>query len=259
MNNLVSPALRWRLSLAVACLGLAVVSGCIRADAAEPVVQARGLVRSLGEAIISSEISARIASMPFREGQVFKAGDVLVAFDCEAIRANLAGAQAELRAAIVGRDSARELLRMKAGGQHEVGMAEARFDRSKADVDAALARIKGCEVVAPFAGAVVDRSANPHEVIAPSTPLMRIVDREHLEIELLVSSSILAGIETGRSFDFRVDETGATYKARIIRLGALVDPASQTVKIFGAFDEAYGGVLHGMSGTAFLPAGKARP
>lgn len=221
--------------------------------------EARGLVRSLGEATISSEISARILSMPFREGEVFRAGDVLVAFDCEAMNANLAGAKAELRAADVALDSVRELARMKAAGQRDVETAEARRDRAAADMDATAVRVKGCEVRAPFSGAVVDRNANPHEVIAPSTPLLRIVDRDRLEIELLVSSSALPSLQPETPFVFRVDETGESYPARIVRLGAAVEPASQTVKAFGTFDGHYAGVLQGISGTAILPAMKARP
>jgi hypothetical protein len=48
------------------------------------------------------------------------------------------------------------------------------------------------------------------------------------------------------------------YPAKIIRLGAMVEPASQTVKVFGTFDGAFPGVLHGMSGTASFPAAEAR-
>jgi RND family efflux transporter MFP subunit len=232
------------------------VASAVSATAAE---EARGLVRSLGEATISSEISARILSMPFREGEVFKSGDVLVSFDCEAMKANLAGAKAELRAADVALESAREMARMKAAGQRDVETAEARRDRAAADMDATAVRVKGCEVRAPFSGAVVDRNANPHEVIAPSTPLLRIVDRERLEIELLVSSSALPSLQPGTAFIFRIDETGETYPARIVRLGAAIEPASQTVKVFGAFDGTSAGVLQGMSGTAILPDPKARP
>ncbi len=237
--------------------GLATLVGpLVPARAAE---EARGLVRSLGEATISSEISARILAMPFREGEVFKSGDVLVSFDCEAMNANLAGAKAELRAADVALETAREMARMKAAGQRDVETAEARRDRAAADMDATAVRVKGCIVRAPFSGAVVDRNANPHEVIAPSTPLLRIVDRERLEIELLVSSSALLTLQPGTTFLFRVDETGQTYPARIVRQGSAVEPASQTVKVFGTFDGLYAGVLQGMSGTAILPVPKARP
>lgn len=254
MNNRGIPGV-WALVGKLVCLAIAVGLSSSAARAAD---EARGLVRSLGEAIISSEISARIVAMPFREGEIFKAGDVLVSFDCEAINANLAGAQAELRAAAVGLESAREMARMKAAGLRDVETAEARRDRSSADVDAAIARAKGCDVRAPFSGAIVERNANPHEVIAPSSPLLRIVDREQLEIELIVSSSMIPALAPGTLFHFRVDETKVTYQARIVRLGSVVEPASQTIKVFGTFDGDHAGVLQGMSGTASLPRAEAR-
>jgi RND family efflux transporter MFP subunit len=244
----------WR-NRALGSMGLAICLTLGQAEAGEGGSEARGLVRSLGEAIISSEIAARIIAMPFREGQAFGQGDVLVAFDCDGIKASLSGARAELRAAAVGLESSRELARMKAAGQRDVELAEARRDRAQADVEGFEVREKSCVVRAPFAGAVVDRSANPHEVIAPSTPLMRIVDRDHLEIELIVSSALLAALPPGTSFAFRVDDTGRIYAAKIIRLGAVVEPASQTVKVFARFDGPHEGVLHGMSGAAVVPQG----
>ena len=48
---------------------------------------------------ISSEISAKIASMPFRDGDAFRAGQTLVSLDCSLYAAQLHKAQAEAEAA----------------------------------------------------------------------------------------------------------------------------------------------------------------
>lgn len=63
-------------------------------------------------------------------------------------------------------------------------------------------------------------------------------------------SQWLAWMATGTPFVFRVDETGASLKARVQRVSPNVDAVSRTVRIVATFDDSKAKVLPGMSGTA---------
>ena len=75
-----------------ACLGLSAILALIILLATHSVsTQAqsrgesspiRGVVRAVRQATISSEAALRAVEVPFREGDRFKRGDLLVAFDC---------------------------------------------------------------------------------------------------------------------------------------------------------------------------------
>ncbi|MFT7576275.1 MAG: membrane fusion protein (multidrug efflux system) [Alphaproteobacteria bacterium] len=79
-----------------------------------------------------------------------------------------------------------------------------------------------------------------------------MVSETKFEIELIVPSHWLRTIGIGAAFKFTVDELGATYTGKLIRLGAAVDPVSQTIKIIGTFDTKPSKVLSGMSGSALF-------
>lgn len=211
---------------------------------------ARGLVRPLAEATISSETPGRVIELPFREGQRFAAGDVLIRLDCSGIEAAAASARADLAAARSQLDATSEMQRLKAAGQRDLEQAEARRDKAAADLEGIAVRLRSCVIRAPFSGAVVERPVNLHEVVAPNTPLMRIVDGERLEIELIVPSDWLGWLAPGRPVAFCIDETGRCLPATIVRLGGAVDPVSQTAKAFAAFAGEHERVLPGMSGSA---------
>jgi len=70
-----------------------------------PRTPCRGKVRALIEArrhaVLSAEIPGRITRMGVDAGQGFKAGDLLVAFDCASYQAELDAARAQLNAAEV--------------------------------------------------------------------------------------------------------------------------------------------------------------
>ncbi|MHB2166430.1 efflux RND transporter periplasmic adaptor subunit [Alsobacter sp. R-9] len=216
--------------------------------------RAHGLVRSLGEATISSELSARITTMPFREGQPFRAGDLLVAFDCSRNEAEQASLEAEMAAAKATHDGNLELERHKAIGARDMIISAARLGKAAADVNAGNARLKGCRILAPFDGFVVETSANPHEIANPSTPLLRVVDASRLEIELIAPSRWLRRDLVGQTFDFTLEDTGSVHPARVIRQAAVVDAVSQTVKLFAVLLAPDPRVKPGMSGTATFSA-----
>ena len=60
----------------------------------------------------------------------------------------------------------------------------------------------------------------------------------------------LGWLVPGSPFRFRIDETGRSYEAKVTRLGAAVDPVSQTVRGVGQFAGGREAVLPGMSGSA---------
>ncbi len=218
--------------------------------------RARGLIRSVAEVAVAGELPARIVSMPFREGHVFAEGDVLVAFDCRRIEAEVAGLEADLKAAEATHEGNKALDRHKAIGSRDLIISGAKVERTAADLAAGRARLGDCALRAPFSGVVVETMASAHDLASPSTPLMRIVDREKIEIELIAPSRWLEWLSVGETFRFAVDETGASIEARIVRLAGVVDPVSQTVKVFAVPVLRDERVRPGMSGTAhFAKAG----
>jgi RND family efflux transporter MFP subunit len=242
--------------LAFLMMAMAAGLGGARHALALDAMTARGLVRAVSEATISSETAGRIVELPFRPGELFAVGDLLVRFDCAILQAASAGAEADLDAARLMLDSARELTRLKAAGLRDLDLAQSRRDKAAADLDGVRVRLRTCVIRAPFAGAVAERAVNLHEVISPNTPLLRVVDRENVEVELIVPSAWLAWLRPGAAFSFKVDALDRSVPAAVTRLGPSVDPVSQTASVYAAFQGPRTGVLPGMSGSAlFAPPG----
>ena len=57
----------------------------------------------------------------------------------------------------------------------------------------------------------------------------------------------------------RIDETGKTYPAKVLRIGAKVDPVSQSVKLAAAINGKFPELIAGMSGTVLLAAPSGQP
>jgi len=215
---------------------------------------ARGVVVPNAEVTLAAGLSAKISKMPFKAGESFRRGDLLVAFDCARQLADLRGAKATMGKAASFYKSKKRLKARGAAGSQEVFEAAADVANAKASVDGFSEILRLCKIDAPFNGRIVERHAETHEIPAPNAPIMTVVDDSALELDLIVPSKWLRWMKVGSTFDFSVDELGQNYRAKVARLGAKVDAVSQTIKLTGTFVVRPQSVLAGMSGTAKFKA-----
>ncbi|WP_422678242.1 efflux RND transporter periplasmic adaptor subunit [Bosea beijingensis] len=215
----------------------------------------RGVVRPVDQAAISSELAARITELPRKEGQSFRKGDLLAAFDCRRHQAEAQAAEAAFREARIAHESQVYLQRNQAGSRYDSETAKARADKAGAEAASLAVRLDQCRVNAPFNGRIAELGVYVHETPAPGKPFLTIIDDSALEVELIVPSAWLGWLKQGTAFAFAVDETGGSYSSHIARIGAAVDPVSQTIKVVGTLDSPDGRVMAGMSGSASFASG----
>ena len=222
-------------------------------------LQPRGIVVATGQAALATNLSAAVMEIGFREGQVFKAGDRLIEFDCRRERAELKAAEAVRREMELTLESNSYLNKRRAIGKHDVEISRARLNKASAEVEAIRARIAECRFDAPFDGVVSELAVHRFEIPPGGKPFMRIISHRNLEIELIVPSNWLGWLNAGTRFSFAVDELGGAFKAEVARVGGAVDPVSQTVKIYATLNGDHLQLRPGMSGIAhFAKSGVAK-
>lgn len=213
----------------------------------------RGVVKAVERASLSTDIASRIVRLPFREGEHFEKGALLVEFDCRRQRADLEALQGTLREAKLNLSTSVTLDRYKAIGRNDVKIARARLQKAQGELKSLSARVEDCVVKAPFAGRVAELSVRELEFTSPQQPYLTIVGDQKMEIEAIVSSAMLVSLEPGHTMRFRVDELNdVTVAATVSSVGAVIDPVSKTVKIKAAVQDPPRGLTAGMSGTALL-------
>ncbi len=242
---------RIRNSLILGCAFYLCLSTGSTADApALDLSQSRGIVVARAKASIATDLVARVEELKFSPGQKFRAGDTLVRFDCKRYKAEHRAAEAKLRAKTGVLESNLKLASRRAIGTTELQVSRAEVDQARAELEALSVRTSQCTITAPYAGRVVDVLINEHEMPQANTPLIEIVDDASLEIELIVPSQWLTWLRPRMPLKFTIDETQTAYRSEVLRLGSIVDPISQTVKLTAAFHDNPINVLPGMSGSA---------
>lgn len=217
--------------------------------------QARILVVSSQRVEIRTDLNAPILEIPYGEGQNFAQGDILIKYDCARYDAERKAAQAFAHASNIEHRTKRKLFKYQAVGRDEMQLAAAQSAKANAELKVHQVRAVQCEYKAPFSGRIVNQHVKAHEFPATDKPLLTILNDTQLELHLVAPSKWLRWLKTGQSFQFKIDETGQTHTGKIDRLGAEVDPVSQTIKLIGKFTNSPDRILAGMSGTAYFQAG----
>ena len=227
--------------------------GAASYGAAEEAGRIRTQVISLHDVTISSEVQGKIARLPLNEGDAFQRGQLLVGFDCDlyAAQLNKVEATADAAAKVFA-------VNQKLSALHSVGeldVEEAKAKAKEADAEAVYMRetVDRCQVTAPFSGRVAKRLVAQYEYVAAGKPLLQIVDTEDLELKLIVPSAWLSWLRTGTALRVHIEDLKADYNASIVRLGARVDPVSQTLEVSARIKGSHPELLPGMSGWAHFP------
>jgi multidrug efflux pump subunit AcrA (membrane-fusion protein) len=81
---------------------------------------------------------------------------------------------------------------------------------------------------------------------------MKILDDQALRAVILVPAAWIAKLRPGVKLAISVDGVGAKFSAKIVGLGASVDPSSQMSEVYADVEAPHAGLLPGMTGTAIL-------
>lgn len=201
---------------------------------------------------LAAEIGAKVSRLPVGEGGSFRAGQSLIQFDCVLQQAQLHKARSALSNAEKTWQANKRLFELNSIGKLELETSEGEVQKAQAEVVSNQAVTSKCSVAAPFTGRVAEQKVREQQYVQPGQALLEIFDDSALELEFLIPSKWMAWVRVGTAFQVRIEETAKTYPAKVLRLGAKVDPVSQSVKLTAVIDGKFADLIAGMSGRVLM-------
>jgi len=212
----------------------------------------RAQVTARASTVLSSAMAGQIVELTVKDGDRFKKGDRLVAFDCSIHKGKLDHSQASEQAAAKKLEVSRKLDQLNSISMVELSDAQSALTMAKAETAINRIMVQRCVLTAPFSGRVGERFVQQWDYVPEGRELLALYDDGGFEIEMILPSTWLAWAAPGLEFTMRVDENGRSYAARLVRLSGRVDPVSQSIKAYGEITGKTDGLLPGMSGTALI-------
>ena len=259
------------------------------------VLDASGYVTARRSATVSSKRTGRIRKVLVEEGMTVEEGQVVAELDDEAEMAQLLLAEAQLASArsALGETRAElheaELSFARLSQLEAQGLAsEAELDAAKAARDRLSARLESNQAAvtvaeravavqrqahgetvirAPFAGVVIDKNAQPGEMVSPvsagggftRTGICTLVDMESLEIEVDVNEAYLQRVRPGGAVTARLDAYPQwRIPAEVIAIVPAANREKATVRVRVGILQRDGRILPDMGAkVSFIEPGEA--
>jgi HlyD family secretion protein len=228
---------------------------------------ASGYVVARRKATVAAEVTGKVAELLVEEGMQVQAGQVLARLDSVLVEKDLSLAQSRAEAALAAidataadlRDAERILTRTQSLSQKnfaseaDLTKAEARSAVLRAqlrqmqaqaataqlDAQRATAVLEKHQIRAPFSGIVIERSAQPGEMISPMsaggftrTGICTIVDMESIEIEVDVNEAHIGRLRAGSLVEAVLDAyPDWTIAGAVIAIVPTANREKATVKV----------------------------
>ena len=236
-------------------------------------LSASGYVVARRKATVAAEITGKVIGvyvdegMTVTEGQVVaKLDSVLAEKDYELTKSRVQSADAAIGMISADLDDAKRILtRIEALSQKNVAteadltkaqtrvgvlsaqlrQAQAQLETAKIDSERSASVLGKHQIRAPFAGVVVDRSAQPGEMISPMsvggytrTGICTVVDMDSIEIEVDVNEAFIGRVTAGGPVNAVLDAyPGWTIPASVIAIVPTANREKATVRVRIRFEQ----------------------
>lgn len=239
-------------------------------------ISSTGYVIPMTTARVGIAFPARVAKVLVKEGDIVKAGDVLIEFDATEQRGAIVSAQAQVEvtraraeAARAGQKELRQQIEreralvernvtsratledMEArlrGLEESARASDAEVRAAGAEVESLRTTLRERKIVAPIDGTVMTRPPAVGEVMVPQVPVLELVDFNSLVGEVDVPESRLHLMEVGRPCEAILDAyPSKRYRCTASEIGRRVNRAKATVPVRVKFMEPTDKVLPEMS------------
>jgi membrane fusion protein (multidrug efflux system) len=233
-----------------------------------------GSLAPLAQATVKSKVSGVVLETSVREGMKVAAGQVIARLDDADARARVAQqaalvkeATARLAMATKNEANSQALLKQNYISQNSfdttrnsVELAQAAVDAARAQLDLARIALNDTTIRAPLSGVVSKRFVQAGEKLSPDSPVMAIVDLQHLTLDAQVPASDIPRVQVGQAVRFRVDGFDKrSFAGTVARINPATEAGSRSMLVYISVANDDGSLRAGMFAKGEITTDKSAP
>ena len=234
----------------------------------EDVFEASGTAEPIQQATLSTKLMGAVTRVLVQEGDVVRAGQLLLEIDARDLNAKRARVAAGLQEAEAVRGEAelhagriRALFADSAAAKAQLDAAETQLSRAAAGVAAAQAAAAEvdaaahyAEIRAPFGGVVTRRFVDPGAFAAPGAPLVALENASRLRVSVMAPPRAVRGLARGAAIHGTLEEEPVDLKIE----GVVPGPGANLYTVNAVVTNPNRKYLSGSAATLALVQGERR-
>jgi len=121
---------------------------------------------------------------------------------------------------------------IEGAAEEDIKSVEAQVRQTKAALDMAKYQLKNTQITAPISGKVTSIAVSSGEMIAPSVPLLSIIDVSRIFVKVGISEKDISKIKEGQTVNLEIDAfPEEKFRGEVVSKGVAVDQMSKTLEV----------------------------
>jgi membrane fusion protein (multidrug efflux system) len=210
-------------------------------------LSAVGSLRANQSVLLRTEVTGRVASIGFRDGQPVRRGQLLIGLDASLNEAEVAQAKAELALAQSNLKRTADLATKNFVSGSAQEQAESNVSVLQAKLQLAEARLAKMRVMAPFDGVVGIRTVNVGDVVKDGTDIVNVEDIATLKVDFRVPERYFTQLKVGQPIEIATDALpGSRYQGKVEAINPRLDANGRSLEVRAALANSDGRLRPGM-------------
>ncbi len=219
----------------------------------EQQITSTGTLRSNEEVDLIPEVSGKIVSLNFKEGDRVSKGQVLVKLNDNDLQAQLSKLQIQRKVQLEKADRLKSLLQLQGASQEEYDQAQNLVLVADADMNYVKAQIAKTEIRAPFSGIIGLRNLSEGAFVNANTPIARLQQTDLLKLDFAIPERYIDLLSLPLTVHFRVQGRTDDFKANVYALEPSVNTSTRTVQMRALVQNTNQQILSGQFAQVGLP------
>jgi membrane fusion protein (multidrug efflux system) len=197
----------------------------------EHVIRITGTILANESVALKSEISGRIESILFNEGQRVKKGDILLTINDEEIKAQVERLRYVQKLNEDSEYRQRQLLDKEAISREEYEIALTTLNTTQADIKEKEAILAKHRITSPFDGIIGLRQVSEGSYLTPNDLICNIYSLNPAKVEFSIPGKYTDEIKVGDSISFSTEASDNKFYGIVYAFEPRIDPTTRTLKI----------------------------
>jgi membrane fusion protein (multidrug efflux system) len=208
-------------------------------------IRVTGTIMADEEVTLTSEVSARVDKIQFKEGMNVSKGQLLVSLNDDELQAELEKLQYNKKLFEDAEFRQRKLLESEAISREEYEVALTTLNTALAEIKLLETRKDKHKIRAPFSGTIGLRDLSEGTYITPGTSIANIYRIDPVKIDFQIPGRYLKDINTGDRLVFTVDGYEEDFDGVIYAIEPQIDPKTRSIKLRARSKNPNGKLLPG--------------
>ena len=202
-----------------------------KAELFDHYLELQGNVDTKQNIVIYPETQGILTKVYVKEGDKVAKGQLLATIDDGGLSQQLAQLQIQSDLAKTTFERQKRLWDQKIGSEIQYLQAKSNYESQLQTVNQLKSQLAKNSLRAQFSGIVDDVMIEQGSVVAPQSPVIRMVNLDDMYIETDVPESYITDVVVGNSVQIEFPVLGKTIQGKIRQAGNFINPANRTYKI----------------------------